>query len=92
MSEKMTSNNHTRNEPTEVRQCKIETITSPWLTKNQARQYLKIDIHELNALINSGRIRSVRRGERSVFVKAQWLDDWMESLPSAAKVPAALAG
>lgn len=91
MSVYKTSNNHSKNEADkEVRQCKIETVASPWLTKNQARAYLQIDIHELNALINSGKIRSVRRGKRSVFVKAEWLDNWMESLPSGAKIPSAL--
>ena len=89
---KMTSDNHTRNEPKEVNQCNVATIQSPWLTKNQARQYLQIDIHELNRLIDSGKIRAVRRGPRTVFTRTEWLDAWMESLPSAAKVPAALVG
>ena len=87
---KMTSDNHTKNEVKEVNKC--TNVTSPWLTKNQARQYLQIDIHELDKLIDSGKIRAVRRGKRTVFTKTEWLDAWMESLPSAAKVPAALVG
>ena len=90
MSRKLTSDNCSKNEPKEVNKC--VTVTSPWLTKNQARQYLQIDIHELNNLIDSGKIRAVRRGPRTVFTRIEWLDAWMESLPSAAKVPAALVG
>ena len=89
---KMTSENHTKNEAKEVKQCNITSVTSPWLTKNQARQYLQIDIHELNNLIDSGKIRAVRRGPRTVFTRTEWLDAWMESLPSAAKIPSALVG
>ena len=91
MSKKMTSDNHTRNEPKEVNKC-VTSVTSPWLTKNQARQYLQNHIHELDKLIDSGKIRAVRRGPRTVFTRTEWLDAWMESLPSAAKVPAALVG
>jgi hypothetical protein len=89
MSEKMTSENHTRNEAKEVNKC--VTVTSPWLKQSQARQYLQISATELSRKIATGEIKAVRRGN-TIFMRTEWLDAWMESLPSAAKIPSALVG
>ena len=91
MSEKMTSDNHTKNEAKEVKQCNVATIQSPWLKQSQARQYLQISATELSRKIATGEIKAVRRGN-TIFTRTEWLDAWMESLPSAARVPSALAG
>jgi excisionase family DNA binding protein len=90
MSE-MTSENHTRNEAKEVKQCNVATIQSPWLKQSQARVYLQISATTLSSLIATGEIRAVRRGN-TVFMHTSWLDQYMLSQPSAAKVPAALVG
>jgi hypothetical protein len=90
MSKKMTSDNHTRNEAKEVNKCVIN-VTSPWLKQSQARVYLQISATELSRKIATGEIKAVRRGN-TIFTRTEWLDAWMESLPSAAKVPAALVG
>jgi hypothetical protein len=91
MSKKMTSNNHTRNEPKEVKQCNVATIQSPWLKQSQARAYLQIGMNELVRKLDTGEIKSVRRGNTR-FVHTSWLDEWMMRQPSGAKVPAALVG
>jgi hypothetical protein len=91
MSKKMTSDNHTKNEAKEVKQCNITSVTSPWLKQSQARVYLQISATELSRKIATGEIKAVRRGN-TIFTRTEWLDAWMESLPSAAKVPAALVG
>lgn len=91
MSEKMTSDNCSKNEAKEVKQCNITSVTSPWLKQSQARQYLQISATELSRKIATGEIKAVRRGN-TIFTRTEWLDAWMESLPSAAKVPAALVG
>lgn len=87
---KMTSNNHTKNEVKEVKQCNV-AIQSPWLKQSQARAYLQISATTLSSLIASGEIRAVRRGN-TIFVHTSWLDQYMLSQPSAAKVPSALVG
>lgn len=74
-----------------VETCVTTTVTSPWLTAHQGRKYLKMQESEFAAKLNTGEIRSVKRG-RTRYVKTEWLDQWMESLPSGAKVPAALVG
>ena len=58
-------------------------VPSPWLKLSQARAYLQMDNNELRRLVKSGEIRSVVRG-RTTFVRATWLDAYMESLPSGA--------
>ena len=90
MSKKMTSDNHTRNEPKEVNKC-VTSVTSPWLKQSQARAYLQISATTLSSLIASGEIRAVKRGN-TIFMHTSWLDQYMLSQPSAAKVPAALVG
>ena len=87
---KMTSDNHTKNEPKEVNKC-VTSVTSPWLKQSQARAYLQISATELSRKIATGEIKAVRRGN-TIFTRTEWLDAWMESLPSAAKIPSALVG
>jgi hypothetical protein len=53
--------------------------------------YLQISATELSRKIATGEIKAVRRGN-TIFMRTEWLDAWMESLPSAAKIPAALVG
>jgi excisionase family DNA binding protein len=89
MSE-MTSDNCSKNEVKEVKQCNV-AIQSPWLKQSQARVYLQISATTLSSLIATGEIRAVRRGN-TVFMHTSWLDQYMLSQPSAAKVPSALVG
>jgi hypothetical protein len=64
-------------------------VPSPWLKLSQARVYLQMDNNELRKLVKSGAIRSVVRG-KTTYVRTTWLDEYMESLPSGARVPAVL--
>lgn len=66
-----------------------EFVPSPWLRLSQARVYLQMDNNELRKLVKSGAIRSVVRG-KTTYVRTTWLDEYMESLPSGARVPAVL--
>ena len=87
----MTSSNCSKNEQKEVNQCNVATIQSPWLKQSQARAYLQISATTLSSLIASGEIRAVKRGN-TIFMHTSWLDQYMLSQPSAAKIPAALVG
>ena len=87
---KMTSDNCSKNKAKEVNKCVIN-VTSPWLKQSQARVYLQIGMNELVEKLDTGEIKSVRRGNTR-FVHTSWLDEWMLKQPSGAKVPAALVG
>lgn len=66
------------------------SVQSPWLKATEARAYLRMDCADFSRKLNTGEIRSVKRGNTR-FCKTTWLDEWMESLPSGAKVPEALS-
>ena len=69
----------------------IDRVQSPWLRLSQAREYLQMSNNQLRSLVKSGAIRSVVRGN-TTFVRTDWLDTWMESLPSGASPLATVAG
>jgi excisionase family DNA binding protein len=61
----------------------IDRVQSPWLKATEAREYLRISNNEFRRLIKNGEIRSVVRGN-TTFVRTEWLDSYMMSLPSGA--------
>ena len=69
----------------------ISHVQSPWLKATEAREYLRIGNNEFRRLIKSGAIRSVVRGN-TTFVRTEWLDSYMEGLPSGASPLATVAG
>lgn len=65
-------------------------VESPWLTVAEGATYLRMTKDELYDLINRGRVESRKRGKRGTFLRVEWLDAYMMSLPSASKVAPAL--
>lgn len=68
----------------------VSRVTSPWLTVPQAAAYIQMDVQPFRQLVYSGTIPSRKRSEKRIFVKTDWLDEYMEALPSGAKVPEVL--
>jgi len=67
-----------------------KSVVSPWLTVPQAAAYIQMDVQPFRQLVYSGEIPSRKRSEKRIFVKTDWLDEYMEALPSGAKVPEVL--
>ena len=65
----------------------VKSVMSPWLTLPQAAAYIQMDVQPFRQLVYSGAIQSRKRSEKRIFVKADWLDEYMDALPSGAKVP-----
>lgn len=68
----------------------VQFVQSPWLTVGQAASYLQMSKDDIHILVNSGKVESRKRGKRGTFIHASWLDEYMLSLPSAAKTPETL--
>ena len=68
----------------------VSRAVSPWLTVPQAAAYVQMDVQPFRQLVYSGAIPSRKRSEKRIFVKTDWLDEYMEALPSGAKVPEVL--
>ena len=68
----------------------VTLVPSPWLTLRQAAAYVQMDPQPFRELVYAGRIPSHKRSEKRIFISARDLDAYMESLPSASKVPEAL--
>jgi hypothetical protein len=69
---------------------RVSRAVSPWLTVPQAAAYVQMDVQPFRQLVYSGAIPSRKRSEKRIFIHATWLDEYMEALPSGAKVPEVL--
>ena len=69
----------------------MRDIESPWLTLPQGAEYVQMDVQPFRELVYGGKVPSYKRSERRVFVHRDDLDAMMRSLPSASRVPRALA-
>lgn len=67
-----------------------KSVTSPWLTLPQAARYIQMDLQTFRKLVYGGAIPSRKRSEKRIFVKTDWLDEYMDALPSGARVPEVL--
>ena len=68
----------------------VSRVVSPWLTVPQAAAYIQMDVQPFRQLVYSGTIPSRKRSEKRIFIHTAWLDEYMEALPSGAKVPEVL--
>lgn len=50
---------------------------SPWLTTEQAAQYLSYSVQTIRAACTSGVLKHVRMSGRTIRTTAAWLDEWL---------------
>jgi excisionase family DNA binding protein len=53
--------------------------SSPWLTAEEARQYIKSGVKIVYREVAAGRLRAARiGGRRDLRFRKEWLDEWLE--------------
>jgi excisionase family DNA binding protein len=54
--------------------------SQPWWTLRDAAAYAQVSVATLRRELKAGRLRHARIGGRtSIRVKAEWIDQWLES-------------
>jgi excisionase family DNA binding protein len=55
-------------------------VQSPWLTVDEAKDYMKVSAKQVYREIAAGRLRAARvGGRRQIRLRVQWLDAYLES-------------
>lgn len=58
----------------------METTTEAvWMTPKEAAEYLRVNVETIYDSCTSAGLKHSRLGRRTIRLKREWLDEWVES-------------